>query len=90
MIRFKSWETVYYRNWNETAGKILMNTGRFAGFACHVGKPMTFKVVRCHEGTKRLLQILHRGVVVPRYLSASGYNSALQLKSDAYFPEVST
>ena len=30
------------------------------------------------------------GVVVPRSLSASGYNSAFQPNSDAYFPEVRT
>ena len=90
MIRFKLWEPVYYRNWTETVGKVLMHPRRFVGFAWYVGNTMTFKVLQCHENTKNQIQILHMGVVVPRYLDVSGYDSDLQPKSDAYLPEVRT
>ena len=55
-----------------------------------MGDPTTFKVIQCHEYLKKRVQILLRGVIVPRYLATSGYNSSLQPKSDAYFPEVRT
>ena len=90
MIRFKFWEPVYYRNWTETAGKVLIHPGRFVGLAWDIGDPMTFKVLQCHEYPNKRSQILHRGVVVPRSLSTSGYNYDLQPKSDAYLPEVRT
>ena len=45
MIRFKFWEPLYYQNWTETAGKLLMHPGRFMGFAWSTGDPMTFKVL---------------------------------------------
>ena len=44
MTKFKFLEPVYYRNWTETSGKVLMHPGRFMGFAWDVGEPMTFKV----------------------------------------------
>ena len=31
---------------------------------------------------------MHRGVIVPRSLTATGYSSALAPKSDAYLPDV--
>ena len=46
MICFKLWKPVYYRNWTEIDGNILMHTGRFMGFAWDVGYPMTFKVLQ--------------------------------------------
>ena len=67
-----------------------MHPGRFVGFAWDVGDPTTFKVLQCREDTKKRVQILHRGVVVPRSLAASGYNYVLQPKSDAYLSEVKT
>ena len=33
---------------------------------------MTFKVLQFHEDPKKWVQILHRGVVVPHSLAASG------------------
>ena len=88
MIRFKFWEPVYYRNWTETANKVLMHPRRFMGFAWDVGDPMTFKVLQCHANPHQRAQVLRRGAVVPRSLDAAGYNSALQSKSDHYFPVV--
>ena len=86
MIRFKFWELVYYRNWTETASKVLMHPGRFMEFAWATGDPMTFKVLQCHADPKIRSRALYRGTVVPRALNSVGYNSALQPKSDAYFP----
>ena len=88
MIWFKFWEPVYYWNWTETASKVFMHPGRFMGFAWSTGDPMTFKVLQCHANPKRRSRVLHRGTVVPRALDVVGYNSALQPKSDAYFPVV--
>ena len=86
MIRFKFWEPVYYRNWTKTAGKVLMHPGRFVGFAWATGDPMTFKVLQCNTDPKFPNRVLHRGTIVPRAEESVGYNSALQPKSDAYFP----
>ena len=58
------------------------------GFSWSTGDPVTFKVIQCHAYPKRWSRVLHRGTVVPRALNAVGYNSALQPKSDAYFPVV--
>ena len=33
IIRFKFWYPLYYRNWSDKAGKVLMHHGRFVGFA---------------------------------------------------------
>ena len=85
MIRFKLWEPAYYRNWTETAGKVLMHPGRFMGFSWETGDPMTFKVLQCHANPKIWSRVLHRSTVVPRALNYVGYTSALQPKS-AYFP----
>ena len=86
MICFKFWEPVYYRNWTETAGKVLMHPGRFMGFAWATGDPMTFKVLQFNADPKFPNRVLRRGTVVPRAEESVGYNSALQPKSDAYFP----
>ena len=67
---------------------VLIHPGRFLGFAHNFVKPMTFMVLQCHEDPHRQNTILHRGVVVPRYPTATGYNYALHPKSDAYFPDV--
>ena len=53
MIRFNFWEPVYYQNWTDKAGKIIMHTGRFVGFAWIIGDPMTFKVLQCNEDLRR-------------------------------------
>ena len=88
MIRFKLWETVYYRNWTDKAGKVLMHPGMFVGFVCNVGDAMTFNVIQCNEDPRKYNIVLHRGVVVPRSPTEIGYNSALATNSDAYFPDV--
>ena len=88
MIWFKFWEPVYYRNCTKTASKVLMHPRRSVGFAWSTGDPMTFKVLQCYADSKRQSRVLHRGTVVLRALDAVGYNSSLQLKSDAYFPVV--
>ena len=49
---------------------------------------MTFKVLQCSEDTHKQNIVVHRGVFVPCYLIAIGYNSDLASKSDAYFPDV--
>ena len=67
---------------------VLIHPGRFLGFAHNFVEPMTFMVIQCHEDPHRQNTILHRGVVVPRYPTATGYNYALHPKSDAYFPDV--
>ena len=82
------WEPVYYRNWTETASKVIMHPRRFMGFTWDVGDPMTFKVLQCHSDLHQQAQVLHRVAVVPRDLDATGYNSDLQPKSDHYFPVV--
>ena len=56
------------------------------GFAWATGDPMTFKVLQCNADPKFSNRVLHRGTVVPRAVNSVGYNSALQPKSDAYFP----
>ena len=76
---------MYYRNWIKTAVKFLMHLGRFVGFSWHVGDPMTFKVLQCHKDPHNWSLIMHKGVIVPHSLTATGYNSALQPKSDTYF-----
>ena len=58
------------------------------GFTWSTANPMTFKVLQCHTDPKLRSRVLHRGTVFPRDLNAVGYNSALQPKSDAYFPVV--
>ena len=45
MICFKLWEPVYFYNCTDKSGKFLMHPGRFMGFSCNVGNPMTFKVL---------------------------------------------
>ena len=81
MIRFKFWEPVYYRNWTNKAGKVLMHPGRFMGFACNIGDPVNFKVLQCNGNPHKRNVVVHRGVAVPRYLTAAGYNYALAPKS---------
>ena len=88
MIQFKLWEPVYYRNWTDKAGRVLMNPGRFLEFYWNIGDPMTFKVLHCNEDLHKRNIFFHRGVVVLRSLKAIGYNSALTPESDAYFPDV--
>ena len=47
-------------------------------------------MIQCHEDLKKRFQIMHRDVLVQHSLTATGYNYALQPKSDAYFLEVLT
>ena len=88
MIRFKFWEPVYYRDWTEKGGDVLMHPGRFIGFSWSVFDPMTFKVLQCNKDPKKRNMVFHRGFVVPRSLTTKGYNSALAPNSDTYFPDV--
>ena len=70
----------------DKVGKVLMQPGRFVGFACDICDPMTFKVLQCNEHPHEHNIVVHRGAVVPLSPAAIGYNSALAPKSDAYFP----
>ena len=88
IIRFKFWEPVYYRNWTDKPGKVLMHPGRFVGFAWNIGDPMTFKVIQCNEDPHKRNIVVHRGVAVPCSMTAIRYNYALAPKSDAYFPDM--
>ena len=65
-----------------------MHPGRFVRFAWATGDPMTFKVLQCNADPKFPNRVLYCGTVVPRAEESVGYNSALQPKSDAYFPVV--
>ena len=56
------------------------------GLSWTTGDPMNFKVLQCHADPKIQSRVLHRGTVVPRALNSVGCNSALQPRSDAYFP----
>ena len=49
---------------------------------------MTFKVLQCNSYMHKRNMVVHRGVIVLRYLTATGYKSALAPRSDAYFPNV--
>ena len=49
---------------------------------------MTFKVLQCNEYPRKRNIVLHRGVLVPRSPTSTGYNSALTPNSGAYFPDV--
>ena len=88
MIRFKFWDPVYYRNWTDKSGKVLMNPGRFVGFSWSIGDLMTFKVIQCNEDPCKRNIVLYRGIVVLRSTTATGYNYSLAPNSDAYFPYV--
>ena len=88
MIRLKILKPVYYRNWTDKVGKVLMNPGRFVGFAWNVSNPMTFKVLQFNEDQYKRNIVVHRGVFVPRSLTEIWYNSALAHKSDAYLPDM--
>ena len=78
---------MYFQNWTNKAGKVLIHPGRFVGFAWNVGDPMTFKVLMCNIDPHKRNMVAHRGAVVPRNLEATGYNSALAPNIDAYFPQ---
>ena len=86
MIWFKLWGPLYFRNWDDKSGKVVMHPGVFMGFACNIGDPMTFKVLQCDEDPHNHNIVVYRGVVVLRSLTATGYNYALAPKSDSYFP----
>ena len=45
-IHFKLWEPVYFINWTNKPGKVLIHHGRFVWFDCNVGNQMTFKVLQ--------------------------------------------
>ena len=84
MIRFKLWETVYYQSWTDKYVNVLMHPGRFMGFTWNIGDHMTFKVLQCNEDMQKRNVVVHRGVVVPHSLTATGYKSALATKSGTY------
>ena len=88
MIRFKFWETVYFQNLTDKSGEVLMHPGIFSGFAWNFINSMDFKVLQLNTNPYKRNMVVHRGVVIPRNLSAMVYNSALAPNSDAYFPEV--
>ena len=87
MIWLELWEPVYYRKWNDKAGKVLMHPGRFEGLAWNVGNTMIFKVFQCNEDPHKQNIVLNRGVVVQFFTTAIGYNSDLCPKSDDYLPD---
>ena len=68
-IWFKFWEPMYYRNWTDKSGKVLMHPRRFLGFTWNIGDPMTFKVIHCNADRHKRNIVFHRGVVVPRSLT---------------------
>ena len=72
MIRFNVWETVYYRHWTDKTGKVIMHPGRFVGFTWNIGDPMIFKVIQCNEDLNKQNVVVHRGFIVPHYLTATG------------------
>ena len=88
MIRFKFWDPVYYWNWTDKAGKVLMHPGRFLGFAWNIDDPMTLKVIQCNKDLHNQNIVVHRGVVVPHPPTEIGYNFAMAPKSKAYSPDV--
>ena len=88
MIRFKFWEPVYFRNWTDKAGKVVIHPGLFMGFTWIVGYPIISKVPWGNPYPHKWNIIFHRGVLVLRSLTETGYNSVLAPKSDAYFPSV--
>ena len=65
-----------------------MHPGMFIGFTWSIGDPMTFKVLQCNKYLHKRNIVVHRGVIVPRSLTATGYNSALAPNSDTYFPVI--
>ena len=88
MIQFKFWYPVYYRNWTDKAGKVLMHPGRFIGFAWIIGDPMTFRVLQCNDDMHKRHAVVHRSIAVPRSPTATGYNFVLAPKIDSYFTVV--
>ena len=88
MIRFKFWEPVYYQDWTDKSGTVLMNPGRFAGVACNIGESMNFKVLQFNEDLHKRNIFFNRGVIVPHSPIEIGYSSALAPKSNNYFPDV--
>ena len=71
-IRFKFWEPVYFRDWTNKSGKVLMHPRRFVGFNWNIGDPMTFNVITYNTDTHKRNMVVHRGVIVPRNLEAIG------------------
>ena len=88
MIWFKLWDPVYYRDWTDKSGKVLMHPGRSVGFPWNIFVPIIFKVIHCNEDLHKRNIVVHRGVVVSRSPTAIGYNSSLAPNRDAYFPIV--
>ena len=80
MIRFKLWEPVYYRNWRDKYDEGLLKPMRLLCFSWNVGYTMHVKVFQCNNDKYKQNQVLHSGVVVPRILESTGYNSALAPK----------
>ena len=58
------------------------------GFAWNIGDSITFKVLHCNEIPHKRNVFVHRDVVAPRSQTATGYNSTLAPKSDAYLSVV--
>ena len=88
MIWFKLWDPVYYRDWTDKSGKVLMHPGRSVGFPWNIVVPIIFKVIHYNEDLHKRNIVVHRGVVVSRFPTAIGYNSSLAPKSDDYFPDL--
>ena len=63
-IHFKFCQPVYFRNWTDKSGKVLMHPGMFVGFAWNVGNPMTFKVLQYNNNPHNCNMVVQRGVVV--------------------------
>ena len=88
IILFNLWDPVYYRNWTDKSGKVLMHPGRSVGFPWNIVFPIIFKVIHCNEDLHKRNIVVHRGVVVSCSPTEIGYKSALAPKSDDYFPDV--
>ena len=63
---------MYYQNWANKSGRVVMYPRWFMGFDWSIGEPMTFKLLQCNEDPHKHNIVVHRGVVVLSYLTATG------------------
>ena len=66
MICFKFWEPVYFINWIDKSGKVLINLGSFFRFSWNVDDPMNFKVIHYNTDLRNRNMVVHRCVIVLR------------------------
>ena len=79
---------MYFINWIDKSGKVLINLGSFFRFSWNVDDPMNFKVIHYNNDLHNRNMVVHRGVIITRNLEVTGYRSDLGPKSDASLPEV--